>query len=353
MDTLTHALSGALLARAFAPSRTRPEDPPIWQRMTLCALAAAFPDSDIVVSFFSPFHYLLHHRGATHSLLLLPLWAMLLTGITAQCFRRPQHWRLYAGLSALGLAAHILGDLITSYGTVILAPFSYERFAWGTTFIIDLWFTGIILAGLLAGCYWRASRRPAVIASLMLFSYVGLQAVWRAQAIDFGERYVSEMAMHGAKVTVQPAPMSPLNWMVMVENNGDYRYAYVNLRRKEIATDPGPEGGFLARLDAPYNPLSAAIWNRSSLLGASYEDAPLAREAWMSPEIAFFRWFAQYPALIKVEIGNATECVWFQDLRFARPGTSFNPFRFGVCRVPGGAWSRFRLRGESELVRFD
>ena len=41
---------------------------------------------------------------------------------------------------------HILGDLITQFGTMILAPFSDQRFGWGTTFIIDLPFTGIILA---------------------------------------------------------------------------------------------------------------------------------------------------------------------------------------------------------------
>lgn len=352
MDTLTHALSGALFARAIAPSKRRPEDPPIWQRVTLCAAAAAFPDSDVVVSFFSSYSYLLHHRGATHSLLLLPLWALLLTGLAMLCFRRREGWQVYAGVAALGLVAHIAGDLITTYGTMIFAPFSSERHAWGTTFIIDLWFTGIILAGLLAGWFWKGSKRPAVIASLLLVSYVGLQAVWRSQAIEFGQHYAKDMGIDSAQVSVQPGAVSPLNWMVMVEKNGDYRYAFINLTRREIAADPGPEGGFFARIDAPFNPLSAAIWNRSSLLGSSIEDAPLVREVWMSPEMAFFRWFAQYPALLRMDTGKVTECVWFHDLRFSRPGSTFNPFRFGLCREPGGEWRRYRLSGEDQRERF-
>ena len=353
MDTLTHALSGALFARAIAPAKIKREDPPIWQRMTLCAVAAAFPDSDVVVSFFSSYSYLLHHRGATHSVLLLPLWAMLLAGMAVLCFRRQEAWRTYAGIAFLGIAAHIVGDLITSYGTMIFAPLSDARFALGTTFIIDLWFSGIILAGLAAGWYWRGSRRPAVIASLLLLSYVGLQAAWRGQAIDFGRQYAQTMQIEDARVSVQPSAVSPLNWMVMVEKNGDYRYAFVNLQRREIAADPGADGGFFAKLSAPFNPLSAAIWNRASRTGAPNEDASLVGEAWMSTELSFFRWFAQYPSLLRVEHGNPFECVWFQDLRFTRPGISFNPFRFGVCRVRGGEWTRYRMSGDSDRDIFD
>ena len=328
-------------------------EPPLWQRVSLCAAAAAFPDSDVLVSAFSSFAYLLHHRGVTHSFLMMPLWALLLAGLAALCFRRQSAWRTYAGVAALGVVAHILGDLITNYGTMIYAPFSDERIAWGTTFIIDLWFSGIILAGLAASLYWKGSRRPAVISALALFSYVGLQAVWRSQAIDFGEQYARDKGISDARVTAQPGAVSPLNWMVMVQKNGDYRYAFVNLKRQEIAVDPGPEGGFLAQLDAPFNPLSAPIWFNASLLSSHPEDAGLVREAWNSREMAFFRWFAQYPSLLRVERGNPQECVWFQDLRFVRPGTSFNPFRFGLCRAPGGNWQRYRMSGDSAREQFD
>ena len=79
MDTLTHALSGALLARATAPasvpaSAASAEVLPLRRRIAIGALAAAFPDTDVVVSWLSPLAYLYHHRGATHSILMLVIW---------------------------------------------------------------------------------------------------------------------------------------------------------------------------------------------------------------------------------------------------------------------------------------
>ena len=77
MDTLTHALSGALLARATAPRGQSANTLPLGRRMAVGFVAAAFPDIDVVVSYLSPLAYLHYHRGPTHSLILLPLWAVL------------------------------------------------------------------------------------------------------------------------------------------------------------------------------------------------------------------------------------------------------------------------------------
>jgi inner membrane protein len=352
LDTLTHALSGALLARAIAPATRQPEAPPNWQRITLCAVAAAFPDSDIIVNLFSPYHYLIHHRGATHSLLLWPLWALLLAGLAAWAFRRPNAWRTYAGVAALGILAHIAGDLITSYGTMIWTPFSDARVAWGTTFIIDLWFSGIILAGLFASIAWKQSRVPAVMACIALLGYLGLQAHWRAQAIDVGEQHAREAGISGATVTVQPGPVLPTNWMVVVEKEGHYQHAYVNLTRREILAEPGPEGAFIARLNAPFNPRDLAIWHKSALYGMGSDDEPFAREAWARPEFQFFHWFAQYPVLLRVEREAGSRCAWFQDQRFVREGSAFNPFRFGMCQDAKGTWTRHRMVGDKGREAF-
>ena len=78
MDTLTHALSGALLARATEPKRPRPDQLPRRTRMWIGFIAAAFPDSDFVTRFIDPLTYLTTHRGITHSVIMLPLWSLLL-----------------------------------------------------------------------------------------------------------------------------------------------------------------------------------------------------------------------------------------------------------------------------------
>jgi len=43
------------------------------------------------------------------------------------------------------LVSHVLLDLFTSYGTMILSPFWNHRFAWDLLFIIDFVFNGLIL----------------------------------------------------------------------------------------------------------------------------------------------------------------------------------------------------------------
>src|SRR5689334_16626771 len=156
MDTLTHALSGALLARATAPRQAPPGT--LAKRMAAGFLACASPDLDIVITLLGPVAYLENHRGVTHSLILLPLWALLYSWILARVLREPRGWRALYGLTAGSLALHVAGDVITTYGTMILAPFSDWRAQIGTTFIIDLWFSGIIVAGLLASAALRRSR---------------------------------------------------------------------------------------------------------------------------------------------------------------------------------------------------
>src|SRR6266581_9492299 len=196
MDTLTHALSGALLARATAPRDAPPHSLP--RRVAAGFLACAAPDLDFVIGFVGPVEYMMHHRGVTHSLLLLPLWALVLSWLLAKILREPRGWRALYGVTALSLGLHIAGDVITSYGTMVLAPFSDWRAAIGTTFIIDLWFSGIILAGLVGSAVLFRSRLPAVAGCALLVAYVGLQHVQRQHALEFAEQFVMTKGISGA-----------------------------------------------------------------------------------------------------------------------------------------------------------
>jgi len=331
VDTLTHALSGALLARATAPEDARS----LARRIAAGFFACAAPDLDFVVAFVGPVEYLANHRGVTHSLVLLPLWALLFSWVLAKILREPRGWRALYGVTALGLALHIAGDVITSYGTMILAPFSDWRAQIGTTFIVDLWFSGIIVAGLVASAVRRRSRWPAVAASTVLLAYVGFQYLQREKAIEFGERYARSLGPGGETVNVQPRPVSPFNWTVFVSDAEAHRFAHVNLIREQVRSY-SPGEGFIAMLDSVYQPLSAARWETRTRYGEGAAKA-LAREAWNSPAMAVYRWFAELPAFDGMSAGST--CVWFIDLRFYTPGRATQPFRYGACREgPGAAW---------------
>jgi inner membrane protein len=337
LDTLTHALSGALLGRATAPKDAPPGAVP--RRVAAGFLACAAPDLDFVLSYAGPAVYLEQHRGVTHSVLLLPLWALLLSWLLSRILRAPGGWRALYGVSALALAAHIVGDLITGFGTIVFAPLSDWRAALGTTFIIDLWFTGIIVAGLLLSLFFRRTRVPAIAASAVLAGYVGFQYVQRQNALEVGERYAASLGLKDATVSAHARPVSPFNWTVFVSDERTHRFAHVNLVRREPRRyEPGD--GFIARIDSPYLPVDQASWVAQTRYGHPPYDE-VGREAWNSPALGFFRWFADVPAFAGITQGST--CVWFVDLRFLTPGRDGNPFEFGACRdAPGGPWRAYR-----------
>ena len=343
MDTLTHALSGALLARATAGL----EKPalPLGRRIGIGFLVAAFPDSDVIATWISPLAYLYHHRGITHSLVMLPLWTILLSLIFAWIWRKGPGWKTYAPVVALSLAVHIAGDWITTFGTMIFAPLSDYRHGLGTTFIIDLWFTGIILAGLLLSLLWRRSRMPAVAGLAVLVTYVGFQFQQLQNAVDFGERAAREMGLAQAKVSALPRPVSLYNWMVIIETEAGYRYSHVNLTRKSVQTAP-PDAGLIARLDAVYRPLDQAVWETDMRFGNGSQGAAV-RAAFEHPEFGFFRWFSAYPALHEIDIGATHLCVWFKDLRFLTPGRDAFPFIYGMCSEGAGPLRPYQFIDDS------
>jgi inner membrane protein len=243
-------------------------------------------------------------------------------------------WRALYGVTALALAVHIAGDLITSFGTMIFAPLSDWRAGLGTTFIIDLWFSGIIVAGLVLSLIFRRQRWPAIAASVVLCGYVGFQYLQKQRAMEFGFEYAKSMALRDALVTVHPRPASPFNWTVFVSDAEAHRFAHVNLIRKQPRRYQ-PGDGFIARVDTPYLPLDQAVWVTRRRYGET--QAGMIREAWNADALAFFRWFAALPAFDGMSDGSS--CVWFTDLRFLTPGREGMPFRYAVCREqPGWNW---------------
>jgi inner membrane protein len=324
MDTLTHALSGALLARAMASRRRS-----VPRQVAAGFLACAAPDLDFLWSSGSTLEYIERHRGITHSLVLLPLWALPLAWLVARIVREPGGWRSLYGLTAAALALHIAGDLVTSFGTMILAPFSAWRAALGTTFIIDLWFSGIIVAGLVLSAVFFRSRVPAIVALAVLAGYIAFQYMLKQEALAFARAHARG---HGfPAVSAEPRPVSPFNWTVFASDGEKHDVANINLIR-EAPKSWHPGEGFFARLDAAYLPLPSALWVTRYRYGT--QDAERAREAWNSQALAVFRWFAAEPAFDSRE----GDCYYFVDLRFATPGREPTPFRFGACQA-GATWT--------------
>ena len=154
MDTITHGIAGALISKACFRGEDLVAIKPMnrarivtWSLM----LGAIFPDSDVFRDIFSHDSLLMitWHRSITHSLVLLPVWALSLAALTRWIVRwrkwsAPSFFALF-GIYALGILSHIFLDLVTTFGTMIWSPFSRSRPAWDLLFIVDFTFAGILL----------------------------------------------------------------------------------------------------------------------------------------------------------------------------------------------------------------
>jgi len=157
MDTITQGLLGA--ATAQLGFRQRIGKDATW----LAAFAGIVPDFDIFVQPLmtlsgretDDFTRTVIHRGLSHSLVMVPVFSLLITLLWRR-FRRssksPQPFALLYACVFIALLTHSLLDWTTSYGTQLLAPFTDRRFALDFMPIIDIFYTPVLILTL-AACY--------------------------------------------------------------------------------------------------------------------------------------------------------------------------------------------------------
>lgn len=339
MDPLTHALSGALVARATAPGRARL---PLRLRLAAGFGAALFPDLDFALRLFGTLSYLNQHQGITHSLLMLPLWTPLLAMLFALLAGRRDDWRLFIVPVALGLLAHIAGDIVTAFGLQAFAPVSSARYALPLVFVIDPVVTLLLAGGLLLTL--RAGRATALGALTAVLAYMAFLALQQHKALELARQHAQALERPSASVTALPQPFSPFNWMLIVEDGDTWHIARVNLRRHAGAAAGSWWPGIAGRMHEAYRSGAQENWFAAPRFGD--EDPAFAREAWRHEVFTPFRDFARFGRLLEITADEARRCAWFADLRFALPelGPSF---RFAACRTSArpDEWTLVRARG--------
>lgn len=156
MDPFTQTLLGALTAQnTMGRALGR-------RALLLGAVGGEIPDVDVFFDAWSdpalPFEL---HRHFTHSLLFIPIGALIAT-LPFLAFRsfRSRPLLSYAA-ATIGCATHALLDNCTSYGTHLLWPFVEHRTAWDSMSIIDPIFTGLLALGVVISLF----RKPAASAS--------------------------------------------------------------------------------------------------------------------------------------------------------------------------------------------
>ena len=197
MDNLTHSLVGAVMGR-MGLKRLSP------RAMPALIIAANLPDIDSFVAGAIGCEPIAAHRGFTHGIggivtmpflavAIIFLWEKLrpgnegplkLPGLLLACF--------------LGVLSHPLLDLMNTYGTRILEPFSHRWFYADTLFIADPWIWLMLILGLEMS--WHSERLgrdwrwPAAFAFTAMLLYIGLNNAISARAVALTRPLVDRIA---------------------------------------------------------------------------------------------------------------------------------------------------------------
>jgi membrane-bound metal-dependent hydrolase YbcI (DUF457 family) len=176
VDNLTHGLAGALLAQTGFRQRYGP------MAMVALVIGAELPDLDFLFDLGGPIVGFQHHRGITHAFAGALGLALLAAGILYTVLRYRPYWSL-VGLLYLGALLHIWMDYLTSYGTQIFLPFDAGRYTADAVFIIDFFYTGLIVTALLVIRMVRRQRQRRYGAVSLVGMAVGVGLWLSAVAI--------------------------------------------------------------------------------------------------------------------------------------------------------------------------
>jgi len=155
LDSITHTLFGFTLYGAVNKEEMSRD---VKKAALFTAIGASLvPDIDVVSQLWDTNGmYQMWHRGITHSLFMMPIWALLFTALSF-IFFGVKSWRLYF-LALLAVFIHSTSDLFNAWGTGYFEPFSQERITFGTIPIVDFVVWLIIFSAFLLRRRWRYPR---------------------------------------------------------------------------------------------------------------------------------------------------------------------------------------------------
>jgi inner membrane protein len=375
VDNITHSVVGLLVAEAALAWRgRRAEREPVSDGLRASALLASVlannaPDIDSAWAsvLTTPLGSLLHHRGHTHTFVLVPVLAALSAGVTlavarARGTRIAPRDRVWLALLALaGVAIHVALDATNNYGVHPFWPF-FDGWIYGdTVFIIEplLWaalipplvfaarsrwlaivLTWVVLLGvglcwlrefvprsmavvvtLLAAATALASRRAtparrvlvsAGATALVLVTFAVSGSVARGTALRASAAAFPDAVTHDVVST--PMPADPLCWQVILVQTEEARYL---VRSSMVATVPS----FLSSSECPFD-----VWAKPT--------APSSAVA--APPTPSVRWIREFSAPVsELRTLARDSCVFAALLQFARVPYWTNDDALG--RVAGDA----------------
>jgi inner membrane protein len=264
MDSVTHAVSGAALLLAM------PRRPETSWAVPLSMVVTSLPDIDFIFHRI-PIDSVLLHRGITHALPALPVFAPLCALLMYPFWRRgtagaQKTWTFLQTtlFACLLLLMHIWLDCLTTYGTLAFLPFSDYRVRLNGLFIIDFL---LLIPLILACCVSRRRPSIAAMAVIWLLFYSGGAVAWSMYLQNKWAASLRAADIVPAELSVLPDAFSPFYWKVQYKHGDqcfqaplDWNGAQTGPLQQQQSADPV----LLAHLASEDR--SARIWIGFSLL---------------------------------------------------------------------------------------
>lgn len=198
MDPVTQGALGAAAAQAVFGKRLGRWSLPIGWASGMLA------DADVFVrNAADPLFAWTFHRAVTHALVFIPIGAFLaaLPLLAVRSLR--ERWRDLYAASFLGYATHALLDACTTYGTLLMWPFSDMRVSWDVISIVDPIYTLLLIAGVVWATV-RRSCKPAWVGLACASAYMALCVFQHQRAVDVQARVLASRGHEPAAARVLP-----------------------------------------------------------------------------------------------------------------------------------------------------
>lgn len=242
MDPVTQGALGAVFAQ------THGNQYKLTKAGIIGAIAAITPDLDVLIrSSSDPLFALEFHRHFSHSLLFIPIGALLCCAILyptlgkrwGLSFKQTFLWCL------IGFATHGLLDGCTTYGTQLLWPLSSHRFAWDIISIVD----PLVTLPLLILSYLAAKTKKkyyAYSAIVWLACYFSFGYIQHERAIAIGAQKALDRNHQAINIEAKPSLGNLIVWKVIYETDNAY---FVDAVKPGLFTHQLWEGESIAKLN--------------------------------------------------------------------------------------------------------
>lgn len=217
MDPVSQAAVGAVFAGAVANKDN------MRRYLAVGALSGMAADLDIMIhSAKDPLLNLELHRHFTHSLIFIPVGALICAYILSFFFR--VNWKSLYLPALLGYMTAAPLDALTSYGTHLLWPFTDERTAFNIVSVLDPLYTVTLLV-FLAICFFRNSKQLIYLSLIFISFYHCLGFMQRYRAEDMLLNAALEQKIEIQRIWTQPSLGNLLLWRGVIETADEY-YVY-------------------------------------------------------------------------------------------------------------------------------